>query len=43
MLEKLKSIRDRFEQLSDRIAAPDAMQDMEAWRWSRSMPRLRRL
>lgn len=32
MLEKLKSIRDRFEQLSDRIAAPDAMQDMEAWR-----------
>ena len=32
MLEKLKNLTERYEQLCERIAAPDAMQDMAAWR-----------
>lgn len=32
MLDKFKNICDRYEQLSARIAAPDAMNDMDAWR-----------
>ena len=32
MLDKLRGIKARYEALSDRLAAPDAMQDMDAWR-----------
>ena len=32
MLEKLRIICERYERLSERIAAPDAMSDMDAWR-----------
>ena len=32
MLEKLNGIRQRYEQLSERMNAPDAMADMDAWR-----------
>ena len=32
MLDKLKEICKRYQQLSDEIASPDAMKDMDAWR-----------
>ncbi len=32
MLEKLRTICERYEQLSQQIAAPDAMEDMGSWR-----------
>ena len=32
MLEKLKIICERYEELSQQIAAPNAMEDMASWR-----------
>ena len=32
MLDKLKRISDRYDQLTEQMAAPDAMNDRDAWR-----------
>ncbi|MDO4572954.1 MAG: PCRF domain-containing protein, partial [Clostridia bacterium] len=32
MLEKLKGLKDRYDLLTERMAAQDAMQDMDAYR-----------
>lgn len=32
MLDKLKKIKDRYDELSEIIASPDAMRDMDKWR-----------
>ena len=32
MIEKLLGIKQRFDLLSERLAAPDSMNDSDAWR-----------